>query len=381
MKKILKKTERFFKNFFIAAVLLPLRNQKNIPIPDPGSVDSVLVLRPDRIGDFIVSVPALRAIKGAMKKDAVFTVVAGSRAKEPAKMYFRDSRIIVYKKGVWGIISVCLKLIKNKYDVTVNLHSYPFSVTSAFMTLCAGSKTRIGFSQASGRKIKAAEKIYNKGVRLNDDSMHEVLKNRILADMFVKTKPQDREPLKDMYVVPEIPEKIREKAADYFMKNGLLSGGVLIGVHPTLVKKDNRWKKENYIELCRKLMDEQNAKIVVFSGFGETEELNEFREMAESSGVMLSYYPYKDIISIMAGAGLCRLFICNDSGVMHACALVTGLIAVFGPMDPERWGPLGPGKIAVLQAEDRQCDSVAPMQVYEKAAELLKSENSSPAEL
>ena len=39
---------------------------------------------------------------------------------------------------------------------------------------------------------------------------------------------------------------------------------------------------------------------------------------------------------MMGVAGRFNVFVCNDSGIMHAISQVADTVAVFGPSDPQR---------------------------------------------
>jgi heptosyltransferase-2 len=53
----------------------------------------------------------------------------------------------------------------------------------------------------------------------------------------------------------------------------------------------------------------------------------------------------------MAIIARCRVFITNDSGLMHvAAALGVPLVAIFGSTDPSRTGPLGANSRVLYQA-------------------------------
>ena len=56
--------------------------------------------------------------------------------------------------------------------------------------------------------------------------------------------------------------------------------------------------------------------------------------------------------------GSCRAFIGNDSGITHLAAhLGTPTIALFGPTDPEVWGPIG-RRVAVLKNPDLEAITI-----------------------
>jgi len=75
--------------------------------------------------------------------------------------------------------------------------------------------------------------------------------------------------------------------------------------------------------------------------------------------------PNDDLFFILEAAKGFDGMVCNDSGIMHLCAWVTPLFAVFGPSNTKRWGPQNQNGIKhhVFQTKDGLCDSVKPGQV------------------
>src|SRR6185436_15584571 len=110
---------------------------------DPKTFSSILILRPDRLGDFILSMPAIEALRKGMGPAARFTLVAGDRNEEMARFFFPKARIWVSWKSPFRRILIFLKIMAGRYDAVLDLHSYPFSTTSAMMALLSGSPVRI----------------------------------------------------------------------------------------------------------------------------------------------------------------------------------------------------------------------------------------------
>jgi heptosyltransferase-2 len=91
----------------------------------------------------------------------------------------------------------------------------------------------------------------------------------------------------------------------------------------------------------------------------------------------------------MALIARCRLFITNDSGLMHAAAaLGVPVMAIFGSTDPERTGPRGEVCRVVRRPvpcapclktecpEDRRCMGLISVdEVYEEAKTILSSKS------
>jgi len=95
--------------------------------------------------------------------------------------------------------------------------------------------------------------------------------------------------------------------------------------------------------------------------------------------------PLRQFLAVLSR---CRLFVCNDSGPMHmAGALGVPVVAVFGPTQPEWFGPLGSRHRVVIRRdvwcrpcadhclfEEPYCLRLIPVeQVMEAVTEVMES--------
>ncbi len=363
----LKAFEKAVKEGFIKALaaLIP-QDKEPGKIPDISSYRSITVIRPDRLGDFTLAIPAISAVASQMHPDCVLNVVCGARGRDMANLFFGKHNVIVYEKNILSFLKICFYLLITRHDAVINFHSYPFSMTSAIFTLFTKSRVRCGFKETEKVKNVLAPKVYNKGVVLNDDSVHEKEKNIKLIESLGFAYKRDKE---EFYFKPEIPKPVLDEAQSFLENSGIKPDDTVIGIHPSLVKTDNRWEKSNYVTLCAMLKSRYpEIKIVAVMGIGEEKETEKFRELA---GDIVFYYPYNNILSLMAIAEKMKILVCNDSGVMHACSLMTKVIAIFGPSTLSRWSPAGPFYNVCLQKPDGKCDSVTPYEVMEKIRQAI----------
>jgi heptosyltransferase-2 len=138
---------------------------------------------------------------------------------------------------------------------------------------------------------------------------------------------------------PALPLVLVEEGARVLRGAGVTREGA-VGVAPSCARGETkRWPAASYGELARR-MRARGLEVVVVIGPGE-EEIG--RQVAAAAGVPLPIAGAESDVAGLAGV-LARLsvLVCNDSGPMHLAAAVgIRAVALFGPTDPRRTGPLG----------------------------------------
>jgi ADP-heptose:LPS heptosyltransferase len=356
LKALTGPAERRTKKLFLSLLDRFLKGEKSSKVSIPRRWASALLIRPDRLGDFVLTLPALLAFKKKAGPRCQTTLVVGERGEALARLFFPDWNLKVYRKKPLTQLGLLAALKSRSYDLTLDFHSFPFSNTTALWTLFSGSRIRIGFFEKRGDHPSA--KIYNAGVPICDENVHERDKNwKLLKRLFpgLGAPPV-------IQAIPPVPGGFAFQADQFWQACEIGPQDKVLGFHPTLGKKDNRWSPEKYLELIRRLSKATRLKFVLVHGWGEDAALDEFRKKA--AGIPgLFILPGHDLLLILQAAKRFDGFVCNDSGLMHALSLVTNVAAVFGPSDPERWGPIGGHAHKIFRAPDHLCDSVRVSEV------------------
>jgi len=125
-------------------------------------------------------------------------------------------------------------------------------------------------------------------------------------------------------------------------KNSLNKNLLQIGIHPGSGEDQSfkRWSEEKYAALASLLQTRFNAQILLFGG---PEEVHIAERIAAKMPIPPLIITGKMSLRYMAALmEHCRLFISNDSGLMHlAAALGTQVIGIFGPTDETNTSPIG----------------------------------------
>jgi len=138
-------------------------------------------------------------------------------------------------------------------------------------------------------------------------------------------------------------------------------------IHPGSGGRDKCWNLDRYQQLADTLRGEGlPVRFVV----GEVE-LDRWtdRQLSAIEPTVLT-----DLMQLYYELLSARVYIGNDAGPTHLAAQ-TGLpaIALFGPTDPARWAPRGPGVRVVVPPQPCPMDWLDVSRVHETIAELLAS--------
>ncbi|HTA75651.1 MAG TPA: glycosyltransferase family 9 protein, partial [bacterium] len=260
------------------------------------------------------------------------------------------------RAGLW------FRLWFNSFDAVIDLHSYPFSTTTTLLSVFSGAPIRIGFWAAGDFREYSgvSERVFNRGTNAPSENLPEVQKSFLLIKQLFPQAKLDLSKTK----LPSVSKETTASVKSFYAKAGIGARDKVLGIHPTLQKKDNRWSQEKYMELIKGLASVKDLKVIVVHGKGETTELERFQKLTIGFSNVFTL-PNDDLFFILEAAKGFDGMVCNDSGIMHLCAWVTPLFAVFGPSNTKRWGPQNQNGIKhhVFQTKDGLCDSVKPGQV------------------
>jgi len=283
-------------------------------------IKKILAIRTDRFGEFLLNVPALRALKETYPQ-AKLTLAVNSSVKELASMVECVDAVVVWDefKG---------NLRKNKFDLSVVLNPAKEAHVACFF---AGIPVRVGYDRKWGilltHKLKDTKSLGDR---------HEVDCNLELAGLIgARTRNKSISIKVDETFFPE------------------LAGQKIIAIHPFTSDPVKQWPVERFKELALRIARELEVKVVLV---GRVENRGQFPSGTvplEITGDGITNMVNKtSLVELAALLKRCFLLISGDSGPMHLAAAVgTPVIALFRNDLPgktaKRWGPWGEGHIVI----------------------------------
>jgi ADP-heptose:LPS heptosyltransferase len=255
------------------------------------------IIRLRSLGDCVLTTPAMEILKRA-RPDLRVAVMVEDR--------FRD--IFEGNPDVEELLPPRLAALRGwRPDLCLNFHG---GARSAWMTALSGARYRAGFGHfryplAYNVRIPRAQEIL--GV---ERKVHTA--EHLASAMF--------------YLGADVGKVPRAKLATQEGRRKRLPHCI---VHPVAATAEKTWRADGFLAVAEHLKS-RGLETVFIGGAGD--DLSPFRAYRTVAGAPLS-----EIKALLAGAAL---FVGNDSGPAHmAAAFGVPSIVIFGPSDPEIWGP------------------------------------------
>lgn len=294
----------------------------------------ILIVRPDRIGDVVLSTPIPRELKRAFP-DCYIALLLREYTKDVYLNNPHVNRIIIDSER---------KDLQSKLQLIKEIRSHNF--THAFMLLptermnwilfFSGIKYRIGVGHKFYQYITNTKSVYR---RKYIPLRHEV---DYCMDMARKIGVETDNLDTEIHLTDE--EKVLSESLKKQFRN---NKKFLIGIHTTSGNSAPNWKPEQYRKLIENLKSIEGVKILIT----DLEIPEEIKNIDD-----LLYPPKKNLRELIRIISTLDLLISSSTGPMHiAAALKIPSVSMFCPLtacSPELWGPKGNITVNILPDEN-----------------------------
>lgn len=344
-------------------------------MPSPRNI---LAIRLSSLGDVLMTVPAVKAIKEAFPDSRISWLVEGPVADLLSGQDFIDRVVPFPRSSIMAsvkthrlltafrrISSFIQELRDSRYDVIIDFHGI---IKSGLFSFIAKGKTVIGFDRTFAKE--ASWLAYDKRIGGQRRS-HKVERNMLLARELGANGTVPR-------VALDAPP-----AADHVISQFLHEKQIqtpIIAVNPFCSKGSafKRWSLESYAALIGRIHAELPLTAMIVWGPGEEEEANRLREMAGGRTEVICPTTVAQLYALLKRTDL---YVGGDTGGMHLAAFAgVPVVAIFGPTDVLINGPWG-DKIRIVRKDvacspcrDKGCknriclDSLTADEVFEAVA-------------
>ena len=284
----------------------------------------ILLLQLKRIGDLILTTPAIAAVRDRFPRaDITLIVSAGSAELLPA-ISGVDHTFVA--RGQIRDAATWFNVARRRYDYCVD---FTHSDRSAFLTVLSAARKRITAGHARVQsKLRALG--YNELVDCSLRLSHTVDYNlALLAPLGIHRASQK--------VQLHLPASAHDHAQRLLQRENVAGDFILL--HPGSARIEKFWEPDRWAAMIE-FAAEHQLRCVVTSGQStlEQEHIAEVKRQAGSAFVDLS--GRIDLLTLTALIKRARLLTTVDSAPMHlAAAMQTPQVVLFGPTNPLHWRP------------------------------------------
>ena len=311
----------------LSALVRPFRRRRA-----PTSPARILLLRLERIGDLLMTLPAIADVRRAAPSARIDLVVGRwnadlARAIEPVtRVTTLDASWLAREGDGLGIGSL-LRAARGwrgmQYDLAINFEP---DIRSNLIAAATGAAWTAGYESGGGGALLDVALEYDTRAHTTDNA------RRLVAAVF--GTPTGAEQSRSFLV----PAAAREHASRLLPT----TGRPLIGLHVSGGRAIKQWEPERFAEVARRLSGAVDATIVLTGSPGDRSLVDRVKARLPPARVV-DVAGRVDLLTLAGILARLNLLVTGDTGPMHlAVAVGTPVVAVFGPSDPRRYGPRGP---------------------------------------
>ncbi|MEW6416714.1 MAG: lipopolysaccharide heptosyltransferase II [Nitrospirota bacterium] len=293
------------------------------------SCKKVLVRGVNWIGDSVMTLPALRALRKSMPETKISLLV-----KPWVSPLFENNpnidELITYSdkhKGIIGKIKLSGMLNKKNFCGAILFQN---AFDAALITFLAGIKERAGYNR-DGRGPLLTSAV---PVPKDEGKVHQINYYLNLLEQLGINAGYSYP-----YIYLTLDERLQARKFLQDMKRPIFGIN-----HGATYGSAKRWLPERFAEIANWFIKDTGGSVVIFGAISEIGKADEIYknmnpEFRNSDSVlsMAGKTSLRELISLISE---CDVFVTNDSGPLHiAYAVGTPLVAIFGSTDPELTGP------------------------------------------
>ena len=328
---------------------------------------NILVIDFGQLGDVVLSLPALRAIRERFLR-ARITVAAGKPGAEVVDLSgYADTTLVVDRVALRDglkVVSIAriVKLVKDvrraQFDFVIDLHSLSETNLLGFLS---GAPKRL-YSRRPGRSLDYLAN-FEPRPPIEDNTPDKHLIDRYL-DVLIPLDIKNPQRVPRLATRPEndlaVEAMLRKAKAD--------TGTPLIGLFPGAGHPGRRWPLRRFAEVADCLVRNDGVRILVFAGPEEAEMAQNMRGLFPASTIIFDKLTIPQLASAQARLAV---FVSNDTGPMHIAAAVgTAVVALLDRPTPHSFVPQEERHRMIYSS---RISEITTDQVYAVARELLVS--------
>lgn len=304
---------------------------------------NILIRGTNWIGDVIMTLPAVAAIRRAFPQ-AKISVLVKPWVADIFSLCPDVDEVIVYRspgihEGFRGLFRLAAELREREFDAAILLQN---AIEAAIIAFLAGIPIRAGYNSDGRGPLLTHLVKRTQAVR----RIHQV---EYYLEM-VRTLGCEGGSLEFHLIFNGDDEN---RAGEILHSQGIDRADFLVGIAPgATYGAAKKWFPDRFATVADRLAEEYSARILLFGSAADRDSTQAVsRDAHHVLTDLAGMTTLREAISLISR---CRLFISNDSGLMHvAGALGVPTLAIFGSTNPVTTSP--PGGKSMVVHKDLPC--------------------------
>lgn len=288
-------------------------------------VQRILIIQLKRLGDFILTVPVVPALRSAYPHAELVMVVPAAVAGL-ARCVSQVDRVIPFYTGRLNL-ETWTTALAGEWDACLD---FTGSDRSALLTKLSRATHRVGYAKhARGLRKHAYTALSDASVRdLHTVEFHLALLEKLGSASWPAGQGHSL----------HVPEPVRDHVRALLHEAGVR--GKYAIVHPGTAREEKFWVDERWAEICAHLHHQEQLHVVL-TGTGDGLEKPHLEELRQRLQVPFADLTGKvSLVEFAAVVADCEIIVGVDSMAMHVASLYgKPQVALFGPTNPFHWRP------------------------------------------
>lgn len=321
---------------------------------------NILVIHFGQLGDVILGLPVLAAIRGRFA-NARITLLVGKATVEVARIanaaddYIAVDRVAHRDGNKLKAIREILRLVgdirRRRFDLVIDLHSL---TETNLLGFAAGIPVRL-YARRGNRSIDTLSNFRPRPADFDGDQHAASRYFDVVAPLGIEPGTQYQ-----LVAPDEDIARVQKRLEDV-----LATGKRLVGLFPGAGHPSRRWPVESFAELA-KLIHADDAYPIILLGPEEAGQIERIRRLFPPDTVIIDDFGLRDLIAAMS---ILSAFVGNDTGPTHLAA-ATGVPVV---LILDRRAPLTylPISSQIRTVRDEVIDRISVDSVHQAVREAL----------
>ncbi|MGB9476564.1 MAG: putative lipopolysaccharide heptosyltransferase III [Candidatus Udaeobacter sp.] len=285
----------------------------------------ILLLQLKRIGDLILTTPAIAALR-AQFPDAEVTLVVSSDCADLLPAIAGVDRILMARRNLRDLAAF-LAVAGKRFDYCID---FTRNDRSAFLALLSGARKRI-VSYRVRDQSKNRARVYTDFVDARMRDLHTIDYNLSLLEPLGIRDVSGRLHL-------QLPQSAHEQADSLRRTWNIRKPYVVL--HPGSARREKLWEARRWEEVIERFGRDNDFDLVLTSGVSKHEQAHITAIKSTIQKQIIDLSGKTDLLTLAALIRGTRLLVTVDSAPTHlAAATNTPQVILFGPTNPFHWRP------------------------------------------